>query len=184
MKRTATYSWYPYILGAGVILVTIITTFGIFTLIRHAPSDVISGDIQTLQKIFETINREAVIIDFEDDRTPVNFLTVEKFVGSSVGGMNLRNPHNWHGPYLADNPTIQEKHYVILKTAHGHYIVPDAGVELSSGKIIGQDIMLDHSSNIDMLIADGTLSNNSAPLAAKISVGGTPRAPIIVPEEE
>lgn len=168
MKHTVAPRWYPYALAVAALGIAAIAGTGLYTLIYKAPTSVISEDIQTLKKIFEKIDRDCTIVDFEEKRTVINFLTVERFIGSSVGGMNLRNPRNWKGPYIADNPTIQEKHYSVLSHPQGLFIIPANGVRLSSGAQIGTDIILSDATNIDELLSQGKLHDEGKPFVAKI----------------
>jgi hypothetical protein len=172
MKQKVAPQWYPYALVFGAVGTLIITIIGLYSVLQKTPTSVITQDVQELKRIFETIDRDCTIIDFEETRTPINFLTVERFIGSSVGGMNMRNPKNWKGPYIADNPTIQEKHYVILNHPQGLFIIPDNGVRLSSGAIIGTDIIFSDSFNIDELLNNGMLEDGGKPFVAKIVRAG------------
>lgn len=184
MKHTAAPRWYPYVLAISALGIATITGIGLYTLIYKAPNSVIAQDIKTLKRIFETIDRDCTIVDFEDTRTPINFLTVERFIGSSVGGMNLRAPRNWKGPYIADNPTIQEKHYIVLSHPQGLFIIPDTGVRLSSGARIGTDIILSDAINIDELLSQGKLHENGKPFVAKIERAcAQPLSPTLTEEE-
>lgn len=126
MKFITKMQLYQYLLGIGTVVIFTIALFGIISMIQRAPHDVITQDIILLKNIFEKIDADCTILGFEQERTPINFLTVEKFIGSEVGGMKLANPRNWKGPYLRDNPTIQEKHYIILSRPDGIFITPDS----------------------------------------------------------
>lgn len=110
--------------------------------------------IEELAQIFRKIDDTCKIIDFEHEKNYVDFLTVERFVGSEVGSMNLTHPEKWEGPYLRDNPTIQEKYFVIIDTPKGYYLAPGDGVRLANGKIIGTDIILDRNTDFEALNND------------------------------
>jgi hypothetical protein len=157
---------------AGLIIAALVATGTYYILngVRKSTDIIIADHIQMLSSIFTTINTTCGIIDFEHSRNYVDFLNVKSFVGSEVGSMNLENPQHWQGPYVDDNPTIQEKLYVVLKTKNGYYLVPDDGVELRNGAIIGKDLVLDNQTNIELLIQTrGQLNYKGRPLAARIS---------------
>jgi hypothetical protein len=113
--------------------------------------------VSELVEIFKRIDTTCNIISFEHEKNYIDFLTVKDFVGSEVGAMNLAHPEQWEGPYLGDNPTIQEKYLIVLNTPKGYYIAPGDGVTLANGKVIGVDIILNQNSDIEALIADENL---------------------------
>ena len=134
--------------------------------------NLMADDIATLQDIFQRIDTQCTIIDFEYQKNPINFLTVKTFVGSEVGPMNLTHPERWEGPYLDDNPTMQEKEYQIVRTKKGYFITPGDGVILPNGKQIGIDIILDENADIEMIMHDPTmLMFEGKSLAASLSIG-------------
>lgn len=149
----------------------------VFMLMRHSSQvtdSVILHDVEHLHKIFENINSDCKIIDFEHEKNYIDFLTVEKFVGSEVGAMNVSTPANWKGPYVKDNPTVQEQQYIILKNKNGYYLAPGDGVKLANGKIVGKDIILNEQSDMEALMKDEqALKSAQGSLAAKITVGGS-----------
>ncbi len=129
-------------------------------------SQLTAQTIEELAQIFKKIDDSCKIIDFEHEKNYVDFLTVEKFIGSEVGSMNLTYPEKWEGPYLRDNPTIQEKYFVIIDTPKGYYLAPGDGVKLANGKIIGTDLILDRNTDFEKLIQDkDMLLFDSKPLA-------------------
>jgi hypothetical protein len=138
---------------------------------RTIADHVIADDIQRLGKIFATINDECKITGFEHQKNDIDFLNVEKFTGSKIGPMNLAAPQHWHGPYMKENPTVQEKPYQIVRTMKGYYITPGQGVQLSNKKVIGKDIILDENVDMDALLQDPqALQFKGKPLAVHISV--------------
>ncbi len=134
--------------------------------------EVIAENVAQLADIFKKIDEQCGIIDFEYQKNYIDFLTVESFVGSEIGSMNLKYPKHWQGPYLDDNPTMQEKYYQIVRTTKGYFIVPGEGVRLANGKVIGQNIVLTENTDIEALVHEGELKVNSRALAARISVSG------------
>jgi len=133
----------------------------------------IASDIKTLEEIFERINETAGIVGFEHQKNYIDFLNVVSFVGSEVGPMNLKYPDKWEGPYLADNPTMQEKYYQVVKTRQGYFIVPGDGVELSNGKVIGKDIVFEPDTDIFAMMRDPEyLLYENEVLAAHLPISG------------
>lgn len=151
-----------------------VLAFGIYRsyyTVTTARDELIVEHIKSLANIFNAIEQIIGIIGFEHDKNYIDFLNVKSFVGSEVGSMNLRNPEKWQGPYLNDNPTFQEKLYMVVKTDKGYFIVPGDGVELSNGKIIGKDIIISSNTDIEALMRDQKgLSYKGNPLAAKITI--------------
>lgn len=134
--------------------------------------ELIADHIATLATIFNKIDQECTILGFEHQKNYIDFLTVQSFVGSEVGAMNLKYPQKWKGPYLDDNPTIQEQYYQIVRTKFGYFIVPGDGVALARGVVIGKDILFKDETDIQALITTGILAKDGKPLAAKITVSG------------
>lgn len=122
-------------------------------------NELISQQVMQLQQIFKKIDEVAGIVDFDHQKSYIDFLNVGSFSGSEVGAMNLRDPKKWQGPYLKENPTIQEQNYQIVRTKKGFFIVPGDGVVLSNGKIIGKDIIFDENADIPAMMSDPTMLN-------------------------
>ena len=136
---------------------------------RRYPELIMADDIEQLAAIFLKINETAGIQGFEHQKNQVNFLNVTSFVGSEVGSMNLLHPGKWNGPYLHDNPTMQEQYYQIINTKNGYFLTPGDGVQLKNGKVIGKDIMLGYDADLISLAADEeALRFGNRPLAAPI----------------
>lgn len=130
---------------------------------------VIANDILLLAEKLEQIHADCEIISFEHQKNFIDFLNVISFEGSEVGPLNLTYPKNWKGPYLKDNPTIQEIYYQVVKTKYGYFVVPGPNVRLSSGLVIGKDIIFDEDADIEKMIVDGQLrSRKGRPLAQPI----------------
>lgn len=128
---------------------------------------IIADDVTQLAHILNQIHKDCHIIDFEHSKNNIDFLNVISFEGSEVGPMNLKYPKKWHGAYLKDNPTMQEKYYQIIKTKQGYWVVPGDGVKLSNGLIIGKDIIIDEDTDMKKLV-DTLLTYNQRPLAVQI----------------
>jgi hypothetical protein len=165
-KKTSSYT-----VGIGLFLLVLlaITCIAYWQQVRLFPEQMMSNDIHQLAMIFNKINDTCGILDFQSDHTEVDFLNVIAFKGSEVGAMNLKFPSKWEGPYVRDNPTIQEKHYQIVNTKKGYFIIPGNGVALKNGLIIGKDIIIDKNTDITELIRDKSLVDSAGkPLALPI----------------
>ena len=160
---------------AAILLFLILSVVSVYKLYQNssASSDVvISGQVQKLQEIFQNIHKNCGIVDFEHERNYIDFLTIESFVGSEVGSMNLLYPKEWAGPYVEDNPTIQEKQYIVLRNKSGYFIVPDNGVKLTNGTVVGTDFVLDYETDMEQaMMSEDQLKSPSGTLAAKLDVG-------------
>jgi len=136
------------------VIIAIINTF---VSSKEYTADIITHDVKKLAEILHTIDNDCGILSFDYQRNPINFLNTVSFVSSEVGPVNLVHPENWKGPYLQDNPTIQNKEYVIIRTKYGYFITPDNGVKLPNGKIIGTDILINEDANIPEMMHDKDL---------------------------
>jgi hypothetical protein len=174
MESATTQKWVSWF---AIILFGLLFAGSIYHLMRQSRSNVdnlIVHDVARLQEIFEKIHKDCVIVSFEHDVNYIDFLNVEKFVGSEVGAMNLLYPDQWKGPYLKDNPTMQQQQYCIVRTKSGYYIVPGELVQLSNGKVIGQDVRITPNTDIEKLMIDSEMLHSAAgALVAKINVGTT-----------
>lgn len=137
--------------------------------------DIIAKDVSELASILERIDKECKILSFDYQKNRINFLNVKTFVGSEVGSLNLAYPNKWQGPYLDDNPTYQEKEYLVVKTKYGYFVTPGEGVKLPNGKVIGKDIILDENADIGAMAADDhQLRFDDKPLAVKLNISTAP----------
>lgn len=164
-----------FIAGSLLLILFGISVFVLWKQAKSSTDVVIAQDVAQLQKIFEDIHRDCGIVDFEHTKNYIDFLTVKEFVGSEVGAMNLLHPTNWKGPYVQNNPTIQEKEYIILRTEKGYFIVPGEGVALGNGKIVGKDFGLNENADVQKWLGDhNKLYSQFGALGAKIEVGVGP----------
>ena len=135
--------------------------------------DMMIEDVGILARVFEQINSDCTILSFDYQKNKINFLNVGSFAGSEVGPMNLAHPGNWRGPYLKDNPTVQDKEYEVVHTEKGYFITPGTGVRLPNGKVVGIDITLDEHADIAKMMRDEQeLNYKGKALAAPILVPG------------
>jgi len=149
-----------------------ISLFVLFRQSKITTDALIVHDVTQLKQIMESVHKDCKIIDLEHTKNYVDFLTVEKFVGSEIGAVNLSYPQNWKGPYVKDNPTVQQQQYIILKNKNGYYIVPGDGVTLGNGKKVGKDIVLDENSDVEALLQDSNaLKSTQGSLGIKVDIG-------------
>lgn len=134
-------------------------------------ADRIAHEVKLLASIFEKIDASCTILGFDQEINSINFLNVKSFTGSEVGPVNLEYPQHWAGPYLKDNPTMQSIEYQVVKNKYGYFVTPGNGVKLPNGKIIGKDIQLNESTDINALMHDkDALFYKGKPLAAVIKL--------------
>ncbi|HEX2977746.1 MAG TPA: hypothetical protein VHO47_01360 [Candidatus Babeliales bacterium] len=156
---------------AALILLVLISSLTTWYQTKAATDIVIVNHISQLSAIFTKINDDAGIMDFDHQKNYIDFLNVKSFSGSEVGSMNLAYPDKWQGPYLKENPTVQEQNYQVVRTKKGFFIVPGNGVKLSNGKVIGKDIVLDENADIPAMMADEKMLNfKGKALAAPVSM--------------
>ena len=116
---------------------------------------VINDDVTVIAAALEKIDHDCSILSFEHDRNFIDFLNVKSFSGSRVGSINVAYPKNWNGPYIANNPTMQEKFYEVVLAKKGLFVVPGVGVRLPNGKELGSDIKITTNTDISELTKDG-----------------------------
>lgn len=162
-------------IGLSTIIVVSLFCISIWTFwsqSRVVADQVIHTDIVQLQKIFTQIHSDCYISDFAHEKNYIDFLNVNSFSGSTVGSMHLSSPQKWKGPYFKHNPTVNQHCYVILKNKQGYFIVPDDGVVVNNGKVIGTDIILNKDTDMHALMnSDQGLLSPSGCLAVEIKIG-------------
>lgn len=173
MKHVKKYHYYlPIAVITAIAIFIGITFFDTWYRAKDDAGLMIAAEVIRLRDIFHRIHKTCTIIDFDEQKNPINFLNVEKFTGSEVGPMNLVHPEKWEGPYLQDNPTLYNISYQVVSTKKGYYITPGDGVKLPNNKIIGKDIILDQKARIDaMMVNAEELMYKDKPLAARLELG-------------
>jgi hypothetical protein len=173
VKNTNSSSnWFSRIAVLLLVVLFGLSVYKLYQTNTQSSDTVISTQVQKLKTIFDQIHQDCGIVDFEHEQNYIDFLTVESFVGSEIGSMNLLYPKEWKGPYVQDNPTVQEQQYVILDNKSGYFIVPGDGVELANGSIVGEDFILDFETDMDQaILRDDELKSESGVLAVQLNVG-------------
>lgn len=168
--RTVLYGYViPLVVSVFFIVLLGASIIGTWYLSKGHAAKIITEDITKLATIFNKIDKTCGIVDFEYQQNPINFLNVKSFVGSEVGPMNLKHPEKWEGPYLKDNPTLQEKEYMVIRTKQGYFITPGNGVKLPNRKRIGKNIMLTEHADMQAMVQDPTaLMHDGVVFAIKI----------------
>ncbi len=134
-------------------------------------ADIIAKDLGIVASALERIDNDCKILSFDYQKNRINFLNVTSFVGSEVGSVNLAYPDKWQGPYLEDNPTYEEKEYLVVRTKYGYFVTPGEGVTLPNGKIVGKDIILnDNADLVEMAHNNEQLQYNGKVLAIKLKL--------------
>lgn len=118
-------------------------------------ASMIEDDIKMITLALEKIDARCSILSIDDDKNEVDFLNVKAFRGSRVGPLNLAYPDKWEGPYLNVNPSIQEKHYEIIKAGDGIFVLPGTGVKLPNGKVVGKDFQITRVTSVTLLLEKG-----------------------------
>jgi len=163
-------NYFPYF---SIPLLSLLVILFFWTTYNDKPrfiTSVITIDIKNIVDSLNKIDKECNILSIENNRNYVDFLNVEKFLGSEVGCLNLAFPKNWKGAYLSLNPTLQGKLYEIIKRKDGNYVLPGRGVKLPNNLIVGKDFDYDESVSIDQMLLDGgKLNYKGTPLGAKLT---------------
>lgn len=130
---------------------------------------VIQDDLANIEKILGQIDKDCNILDIRSSSAVIDFLTVEKFSGSTVGPLNLAHPHKWKGAFLSQNPTIQQKFYEIVHAKDGYFVIPGQGVKLPNELVMGKDVIINNETLVGpMLQKGGQLYYKGQACAAKI----------------
>ncbi|MFA5075068.1 MAG: hypothetical protein WC436_03095 [Candidatus Babeliales bacterium] len=132
-------------------------------------SGVISDDLISIYDALKKIDADCDILNIAGDDVFIDFLTVEKFIGSEVGGINLAYPARWKGPYLKEDPKLFGVFYRLLKTKDGFFIVPGNGAKLPNGLKVGKNFNINKDSFIlKMIDKKGQLNYRGYQFAKKL----------------
>lgn len=170
VKKLKKYDKIACLVSVLLIFLCVFGFFSVWYEAKRSRDIFIAHHIQELAAIFKKIDEQCHIIGFDHTRTYIDFLNVNSFEGSEVGAMNLTYPDKWQGAYLKDNFTMQGRVYEIVTIKSGSFIMPGHGVVLSSGLIMGEDIVIDDNTDMDRMLGQGgKLNFKGKPLALKIS---------------
>ncbi len=163
---------FPIVVGTFFMILFTLTIVHLFRQGRSQVNVMVAQEVQRLADILREIDATCKIIDFDHQQNWINFLNVERFAGSEVGSLNMTYPKRWDGPYLQDNPTMQDKEYMVVRTKKGYFVTPGSGVRLANGKVIGKDIILDEDADIEKMATDENfLMYKGQALAVPLPVG-------------
>ena len=161
-----------YVPFFAITLLSVLLAVFIVRMVYNKPdytAAVITTDIKRINQILHNIDESCDILSFDHKKNHIDFLTVRSFIGSEVGGLNLARPEGWQGPYLDDNPTVQNILYQIIKIDEGVFVIPGDGVELPNGLVMGKDIEIrPETSLFAMMKEGGNLFYRGEPLAIKL----------------
>lgn len=172
--------WVSVLVGLVLTALFVYTVYVFWFQAKHEINEFIAADTSHLTEVLQRIDQQCEIMSFDQEKSYINFLNVGCFEGSEVGPMNLAYPKNWEGPYLKDNPTLQGFYYYVLKTRNGYYIVPGDGVKLTNGKVLGKDIVVSSTTDIDELLKNEPgLWFNTVPLITKLTLKRAAKGAVI-----
>ena len=170
-KKSRYFSIISFLVATIFSMLLVISLFMFWQQANKSTEMIIHQDVINLEKVFQKIHQDCKIVSFDHEKNYIDFLTVKEFVGDQVGSMNLGSAKFWKGPYLKENPEIQKHVYVILKNKQGYFIVPDDGVVLNNGKIIGKDILLHANTNMQKMMQNPNgLKSSAGCLAAQLKI--------------
>jgi hypothetical protein len=156
---------------SGVLLLSLLIIFlmRVFSDRSQVLVNVIRDDLDRIESTLEAIDHDCNILDILSSAAQLDFSTVEKFVGSTIGGLNLAHPENWKGPYMDQNPTIQQRFYQIVQAKDGYFVVPGQGVRLPNHLVMGQELKINlHVLVGPMLAKGGRLNYKGQPLGLRV----------------
>lgn len=162
---------YFTLLSVSFLSLLVLTFFiRVYTSKPQYLASVIKEDLLVINQALAKIDKECNILTIRSDSAIIDFLTVQKFVGSTVGCLNLAYPENWKGPYIQLTPTYQTKPYALVKARDGFFIVPGNGVKMPNGLTIGKDIIINETMDVSpLLLQKGALNFKGSQLALKIT---------------
>ncbi len=161
-----------YFMYVSVTVMTAIVGLYIVSSFYERPyyiAQIMQNDLDTLLTILNKIDNECDILHIKNNHVVLDFFTVKNFAGSEIGGINLAYPQNWSGPYMTQNPVLQQCYYELIVAQDGAFVVPGNGATLPNGKIMGKDIVLNTGSTVGQYLdKQGALYWEGSLLARKI----------------
>ncbi len=166
---------YFVLFSSSLLLVLLpVFVFKIFNSRSSVVTMAIRDDLAIIEKALGEIDKTCNILSIRPGGGVIDFLTVEKFTGSSIGMLNLAHPRRWKGPYVKVNPSLRGHMYEIVSTKEGYFILPGKNVRLPNKLLMGKDIVLSHDSAVTIMMQPGgRLNFQGQPLAKRLgfSVG-------------
>ncbi len=152
-----------------LLMLMVLFLFKVFNSRSSVMTAAIRNDLAIIEKALGQIDKTCNIISIRPEGGAIDFLTVEKFTGSSIGVLNLVHPRRWKGPYAKVNPSIQGRPYELVSTKEGYFILPGRGVRLPNKLEMGKDIVLSHDSAVTLMLQPGgRLNFQGQPLALRL----------------
>lgn len=172
MKNKSTLSkqtWFALISGLVIVAIALYAGYTFFRERTVLSGSIIHRNVSSIVEILRRVDTSCDILSIRSGRNPIDFLQVEKFVGSEIGPLNLAHPDNWEGPYVQDNYIYDSRPFDLVATKRGFYVVPGHGSRLPNGSIMGKDVLLTYRSNIDKFLQPGgSLHFNNQAFAQKL----------------
>lgn len=168
---------------AGIALLFATVIFNFYYSSRITIGNMIVRDVQAVARAIERIHQDCTILSIDYKKNIIDFLNVTTFSGSEVGPLNLLHPDRWRGPYMQDNPTIEGREYILIKTKSGYYVIPADGVRLPNGSVMGKDVVVDTSTDMRAFMRDhDELIFKDKPLVARIDITFQLTAGQVIPD--
>ncbi|NDD53380.1 hypothetical protein EBZ39_05820, partial [bacterium] len=161
-----------FALFSSTLLLVLLTIFffRVFDAKTSAFTSAITDDLALIERALHQIDKTCNILSIRAGLAPIDFLTVERFSGSTIGCLNLAYPRRWKGPYAKTNPSMQGIAYQVVRTKEGYFVVPGDGVSLPNKLVMGKDIVLTYGSAITLMMQPGgRLNVQGHPLAIRLS---------------
>ncbi len=159
-----------------LLMLMLLFFFKVFNSRSSVVTAAIRNDLAIIEKALAQIDKACNIMSIRPEGGIIDFLTVEKFTGSTIGVLNLAHPRRWKGPYAKINPTIQGHHYELVNTKEGYFILPGRGVRLPNKLEMGKDILVSKDSALTLMLQPGgRLNFQGHPLALRLGfslIGG------------
>ena len=161
-----------YFIVFSVTLLTLFLTIFVFRIFRSRTEvlgTVIVDDLAHIERVLNQLDKDCNILSIRTERAVLDFFTVERFAGSTVGCLNLAHPKKWKGPYMKQNPSVQGKLYEVVGTKEGYFVIPGYGVKLPNGLVMGKDVAIRYDTPLAaMLKPGGMLSYEGKPLGIQL----------------
>lgn len=174
------FKYFTVFSATFLALLVVFVFFKIYYTKPHFIAQLIKADLYRLEEILHKVDKTCEILSLQNDREKINFLTIKSFSGSMVGGINLAHPKKWGGPYVKQNPSIQNKFYELVQAQDGYFVVPGNGVVLPNGAVMGRDVVINRKIALgSALQPTGLLNYKGVPLATKVTfkIGDWQRVP-------
>lgn len=161
--------YFPFVSAFFLIIILVFFFTRVFRDKPYFATTVLNNEVSKIADALNKVDYDCSILSIENEKNPVDFLTVKTFVGSEIGSLNVAYPKNWKGPYLLDNPRFEGKLYQIIKTKQGAFVIPGDGVKLPNGQVVNKSFRINYDSDVSkMLDQGGQLNYQGTSLGKKL----------------